>query len=261
MKKILSKIVSVGLVFCMGMSLASCGKKKGLTVEKGKLIMATNAFFPPYEYYDNDVVVGIDAEIAGAVANKLGLELEIQDVEFDSIIAGVQNGKFDIGMAGMTVTEDRKKAVNFSSTYAIGVQVVIVKEGSEITDVDALLNGEYKVGVQQGTTGDLYMSSTPENGGVGESRVVRYAKGNDAVLALSTGKVDAVVIDNEPAKAFVASNEGLTILPTAYVEEEYAMCINKDNSELLEKINQALKELTDDGTIPAIIEKYIPSNG
>ena len=201
MKKILSKIVSVGLILCMGMSLASCGKKKGLTVEKDKLIMATNAFFPPYEFYDNDVVVGIDAEIAAAVAKKLGLELEIKDVEFDSIIAGVQNGKYDIGMAGMTVTEDRKKAVNFSTTYAIGVQVVIVKEGSEITDVDTLLNGDYKVGVQQGTTGDLYMSATPEKGGVGEDRVVRYAKGNDAVLALSTGKVDAVVIDNEPAKS------------------------------------------------------------
>lgn len=261
MKKVLSKIVSIGLILCMGMSLASCGKKKSMTVEKGKLTMATNAYFPPYEFYDGNTVVGIDAEIAAAIAKKLDLELVIMDVEFDSIIAGVQSNKYDIGMAGMTVTEDRKKAVNFSTTYAIGVQVVIVPEGSEITDVDTLLAGDYKVGVQQGTTGDIYMSSAPEKGGVGEDRVVRFTKGNDAVLALSSGKVDAVVIDNEPAKSFVAANEGLVILPSAYVEEEYAMCVNKDNTELLEKINQALKELTEDGTIAAIIEKYIPSEG
>lgn len=256
MKKILSKIVAVGLVLCMGMSLASCAKKKDLTVTKGKLTMATNAFFPPYEYIENNKVVGIDAEIAEAVAKKLGLELVIVDTEFDSIIAGVKGNKFDIGVAGMTVTDERKLSVNFTSTYAVGVQVVIVPEGSEITDVDTLLAGDYKVGVQQGTTGDLYMTDD-----IGEDRVVRFTKGNDAVLALSTGKVDAVVIDNEPAKSFVATNEGLVILQTAYVEEEYAMCVNKDNTELLEKINQALKELTEDGTIPAIIEKYIPSNG
>ena len=159
-------------------------------------------------------------------------------------------------MAGMTVTDVRKKAVNFSSTYATGIQAVIVPEGSEITDVDTLLGGDYKVGVQQGTTGDIYMTDD-----VGEDRVVRFSKGNDAVLALSTGKVDAVVIDNEPAKSFVAANAGLVILPTAYVEEEYAMCINKDNKDLLEKINKALEELTADGTIDKIIEKYIPSNG
>lgn len=259
MKNILRRIVSAGLVLCMAGALASCAKKKSMTVQKDKLIMATNAYFPPYEYYDNSKIVGIDAEIAEAIAKKLGLELEIQDVEFDSIIAGVQSNKYDIGMAGMTVTDERKLAVNFSTTYATGIQAVIVPEGSEITDVDTLLGGDYKVGVQQGTTGDIYMSDV--SGGVGEDRVVRFSKGNDAVLALSTGKVDAVVIDNEPAKSFVAANEGLTILETAYVEEEYAMCINKSNTELLEAINKALKELTEDGTIPAIIEKYIPSKG
>lgn len=256
MKKVFAKIISAGLILTMGLSMASCASKKSMTVKKGKLVMATNAYFPPYEYYDNSTIVGIDAEIAAAVAKKLDLELEIQDVEFDSIIAGVQSNKYDIGMAGMTVTEERKKAVNFTDTYATGVQVVIVPENSEITDVDTLLNGDYKVGVQTGTTGDIYMS-----GDIGDDRVVRFSKGNDAVLALSTGKVDAVVIDNEPAKSFVASNEGLKILDTAYVEEQYAMCVNKNNTELLEKINTALKELTEDGTIPAIIEKYIPSNG
>ena len=256
MKKVFAKIISVGLILSMAGAMAGCTSKKCMTVKKGTLTMATNAYFPPYEYYEGSKIVGIDAEIAEAVAKKLDLELEIVDVEFDSIIAGVQSNKYDIGMAGMTVTDERKEAVNFSSTYATGIQAVIVTEDSEIADVDSLLAGEYKVGVQQGTTGDIYMSDD-----VGEDRVVRFSKGNDAVLALSTGKVDAVVIDNEPAKSFVAANGGLKILPTAYVEEEYAMCINKNNKELLDKIDQALKELTDDGTIPAIIEKYIPSNG
>ena len=256
MKKFLTKIVSLGLIMSMGMAFCSCAKKKSMTVEKGKLTMATNAYFPPYEYYENNTIVGIDAEIAAAIAKKLDLELVILDVEFDSIIAGVQSNKYDIGMAGMTVTDERKLAVNFSNTYATGIQAVIVPEGSEITDVDTLLAGDYKVGVQQGTTGDMYMSDD-----IGEDRVIRYSKGNDAVLALTAGKVDAVVIDNEPAKSFVAANGGLTILPTAYVEEDYAMCINKNNTELLDAVNKALQELTADGTIPAIIEKYIPSNG
>lgn len=256
MKKVIAKIISMGLVLGMAGAMAACTSKKGATVKSGTLTMATNAYFPPYEYYEGTDIVGIDAEIAAAIAEKLDLKLEIVDVEFDSIIAGVQSNKYDIGMAGMTVTDERKKAVNFSSTYATGIQAVIVPEGSEITDVDALLAGDYMVGVQQGTTGDIYMTDD-----VGEDRVVRFSKGNDAVLALSTGKVDAVVIDNEPAKSFVAANAGLVILPTAYVEEEYAMCINKDNKDLLEKINKALEELTADGTIDKIIEKYIPSNG
>ncbi|MBP5186411.1 MAG: transporter substrate-binding domain-containing protein [Clostridiales bacterium] len=256
MKKVIAKIISLGLVLGMAGAMAACTSKKGTTVKSGTLTMATNAYFPPYEYYEGTDIVGIDAEIAAAIAEKLDLKLEIVDVEFDSIIAGVQSNKYDIGMAGMTVTDERKKAVNFSSTYATGIQAVIVPEGSEITDVDTLLGGDYKVGVQQGTTGDIYMTDD-----VGEDRVVRFSKGNDAVLALSTGKVDAVVIDNEPAKSFVAANAGLVILPTAYVEEEYAMCINKDNKDLLEKINKALEELTADGTIDKIIEKYIPSNG
>lgn len=256
MKNALKKIVSVGLAIGMMGTLAACSGKKGMTVKKGKLTMATNAYFQPYEYYQNGKVVGIDVEIAEAVAKKLGLELEVMDVEFDSIIAGVKGNKYDIGMAGMTVTEKRKESVNFSTPYATGIQVCIVKEDSEIKSVDDLLAGDYKVGVQLGTTGDAYMKDD-----IGEDRLVRFSKGNDAVLALSTGKVDAVVIDNEPAKNFVAANEGLKILETPYVEEQYAICLNKSNTELLDKVNQALKELTEDGTIAAIVEKYIPSKG
>ena len=175
---------------------------------KEELIMATNANFPPYEYYENDQVVGIDAEMAAAIADYLDMKLTIVDTEFGSIIGGVQTGKYDMGMSGMTITEDRLESVNFTDSYATGVQVVIVPEDSPITDLDVLLDPEadYKVGVQQDTTGDIYMSDTAENGGVGEDRVVRYKAGADAIQALITGKVDCVVIDQEPAKNFVETN-------------------------------------------------------
>ena len=228
-----------------------------LTINEGQLIMATNAYFPPYEYYDGEEIVGIDAEIAAAVAERMGLELVIEDIEFDSIIAGVQTGKYDIGLAGMTVTEDRLESVNFSTPYATGIQSIIVAEGSPITSIDDLLEGDYIVGVQSGTTGDIYMSSSPEDGGVGEDRVDRYSKGNDAVLALMQGKVDAVVIDNQPALAFVDANEGLTILETPYTVEDYAMAIAKENTALLEQVNAILAELEEDGTLQEIIDRYI----
>lgn len=175
---------------------------------KEELVMATNAYFPPYEYYEGGEIVGIDAEMAAAIADKLDMKLTIVDTDFGAIIGGVQTGKYDMGMAGMTVTEERLESVNFSTSYATGVQVIIVAEGSEITTVDDLLNPEknYKVGVQQDTTGDIYLSSSYEEGGVGEGNVVRYKSGNEAVQALITGKVDAVVIDQEPAKSYVASN-------------------------------------------------------
>ena len=264
MKTITSKVISAVLTGALALGMAGCSQPastetadNGLkTVESGKLIMATSADFPPYEYYDGDQVVGIDAEIAKAVADKLGLELVIEDTKFDSIIVGVQSGKYDIGCAGMTVTEERLQSVNFTSTYATGIQSVIVPEGSEITDVDTLLDGDYIVGVQIGTTGDIYMTDD-----VGEDRIDRYQKGTDAIIALTSGKVDAVVIDNEPAKAFVAANEGLVILDTAYAEEEYAMCLSKDNEDLLNAINGALDELEKDCTLDAIVAKYIPAEG
>jgi len=258
MKKMIMKVASLAVIGAMAFAFAGCSgaDSKSLTVEEGKLIMATNAYFPPYEFYEGEAIVGIDAEIASEVATRLGLELEIQDIEFDSIITGVQSGKYDIGCAGMTVTEDRLQSVNFTTPYATGIQSIIVKEGSEITDCDTLLAGDYIVGVQQGTTGDIYMSDD-----IGDERVERYNKGADAVLALVNGQVDAVVIDNQPAQSFVAANEGLTILDTAYAVEDYAMCINKDNTELLNKINEVLAAMKADGTIDDIIEQYIPSNG
>ena len=226
------------------------------TVEEGKLIMATNAFFPPYEYYEGETIVGIDAEIAAAIAEKLGLELEIKNMEFNSIITAVTTGAADFGLAGMTVTEDRLLEVDFSVSYAKGVQAIVVKEGSAITSYEDLAadGATYKIGVQLGTTGDIYASD--EFG----DRVTQYNNGNEAVLALLAGDIDCIIIDNEPAKAFVAANAGLAVLDSTYADEDYAACFAKDNDALLEAVNAAIEELIMDGTIDAIIEKYIPTN-
>ena len=247
MKKILSLVLAVLMLATFTAAFSSCSNSNTLT-------MATNAQFPPYEYYEGQKIVGIDAEIAALIAKKLGMKLEIADIEFDSIISGVETGKYSMGMAGMTVTEDRLKNVNFSDSYATGVQVVIVKEDSPIKSVDDLgaEGATYKIGVQIATTGSIYSKDD-----YGEERVDEYNNGADAVEALKTGKVDCVIIDNEPAKAFVAANTGLKILSTEYVVENYAIAVKKDDTALLEKINNALKELKDEGKIDEIINKYI----
>ena len=229
---------------------AAAGEATVSTVTDGVLTMATNAYFPPYEYYEGSEIVGIDAEIAQAIADKLGLELKIEDMEFDSIITAVQTGKADMGLAGMTVTEERLQTINFSDTYATGIQSVIVKEDSDIQSLDDLTGK--KIGVQLSTTGDIYATDD-----YGAENIDRFPKGADAILALTRGKIDAVIIDNQPALNFVESNEGLRILDTDYVEEEYAACISKDNEALLEAVNGALEELKADGTIQSILDKYI----
>ena len=250
--KILALVLALSLCLCF----VGCGEEKPAdTNADNKLIMATNAAFPPYEFKEADGYAGIDVEIAGLIAEKLGKELVIEDVDFGAIIGGVQTGKYDMGMAGMTVTDERKQSVNFSNTYATGVQVVIVKEDSEIT-VDALFaeGASHKIGVQQGTTGDLYSTWDLEDAGL--ATIERFKTGTDAVLALTAGKVDCVVIDNEPAKNFVAANEGLKILDTEYITEEYAIALAK-GSELTSAIDAALAELIADGTLQSIVDKYI----
>ena len=246
MKKILALVLALVMALC----LCACGGAGDKT-----LTMATNAEFPPYEYYENDEIVGIDAEIAAAIAEKLGMELVIEDMAFDSIIPAVVSGKADVGLAGMTVTEDRLQNVDFSTSYATGVQVVIVAEGSEITSVDDLFDvGGYNIGVQLATTGDLYCTWDLEDAGL--ATVERFNKGADAVAALVAGKVDCVVIDNQPAKAFVEANDGLVILDTEYAVEDYAIALAK-GSELTADVDAALKELIADGTVQAILDKYI----
>ena len=232
MKKLLAVVLCLAMVF----SFAACGgnedtkptaapSEQPTEGPKPILKMATNAYFQPYEYYEGDKIVGIDAEIAAAIAGKLGMELEIKDMQFDSILTAVETGSVDF-----------------------------VKEGSPITTVEDLYaeGAAYKVGVQLGTTGDIY--STDD---FGSDNVVQYSNGNEAVMALQGGAVDCVIIDNQPAKALVEANEGLVILDTSYADEEYAICVAKENTELLEKLNNAIDELIADGTVDNIIAKYI----
>lgn len=267
MKKLL-----VCMLLCCLFCLAACGQEEvtnennGATNEgteevsendENVLVMATNAEFPPYEYYEDNQIVGIDAEIAAAIAEKLGMTLQIEDMDFTAVLAAVESGKADFGMAGLTVNEERLQSVDFTTSYATGIQSVIVTEDSAITSVDDLFaeGANNLIGVQESTTGDIYATQDIEDAGLGT--VERYNKGADAVQALLAGKIDCVIIDNQPAQAYVEANEGLKILDTQYAEEDYAICYAKDNAELGEKINAALEELIADGTVQSIIDKYI----
>ena len=227
------------------------------TVEAGKLHMSTNAAFPPYEMTTDDGgFEGIDVEVAGAIAGKLGLELVVDDMGFDAALTAVQTGQTDIAMAGITVTDERLEIMDFSDSYATGIQVIIVPEGSPIHTVDDLENADM-IGCQKATTGYIYCSDTPENGGYGEDHVTAYDTGALAVMALVNGQVDAVVIDNEPAKAFVAANEGLMILDTEFAVEDYAIGFAKGNDALKAAVNSAMAELKADGTFQSIVDRYI----
>ena len=284
----MKKYMAMATALCLALSLAACGGSSSsssaasapassaaasseaasseassstasgevTTVVSGKLTMSTNAAFPPYEMTTDDgSFEGIDVELAGAIADKLGLELQIDDMDFDASLLAVQQGKSDMVMAGVTVNEERLAVMDFSDSYATGIQVVIVPEDSDITSIDDL-EGKL-IGTQRGTTGYLYCSDTPENGGYGEDAVVAYDDGLTAVQALMNGQVDCVVIDNAPAQSFVESNPGLKILDTEFAVEDYAIGVNKGNTALLDAINTALAELTEDGTIQAIVDKYI----
>ena len=273
MKKILAVLLSAAMLLSL-LALAGCGSTTEetttddsqetsstelTTVTAGKLTMSTNAQFPPYEMVaDDGSFEGIDVEIAAAIAEKLGLELQVDDMDFDSALLAAHNGKSDMVMAGVTITDERMAVMDFSDTYANGVQVVIVKEDSDIASIDDL-EGKM-IGTQQGTTGYLYCSDTPENGGYGEENVTAYADGATAVQALINGQVDCVVIDNAPAQEFVKANPGLKILDTEFTNENYAIGVAKGNTALLDAINGALKELIADGTVQQIIDKYIPAS-
>ena len=281
MKKLLALLLALGLVF----ALTACGNGDSessqtpsedvtesqepaasdeggatgdygefTTIEEGKLIMSTNAAFPPYEMTTDDGgFAGIDVEIAEAIAEKLGLELQIDDMEFTAALEAAQSGMSDMAMAGITINEDRLAVMDFSETYATGIQVVIVKEGSDVT-LDNL--GEQLIGVQNGTTGWQFCT-----GDYGDDHVAAFDNGITAVQALLGDQVDCVVIDQGPAEVFVAENPGLTILETEYAVEDYAIGVAKGNTALVDAVNGALAELTADGTIQSIIEKYIPAEG
>lgn len=274
--KNLKKVIIAVLALTMLLSLAACGGAKEnastasdvpassdpsaaasfTTVEDGKLHMATNAAFPPYEMVTDDGgYEGIDVEIATKIAEKLGLELVVDDMDFSSVITAVQTGKSDIAMAGLTVTDERKKNIDFTDSYATGKQVIIVKEGSDIKSADDL--GDKMIGTQEATTGYIYCSDTVENGGYGEDHVTAYTNGAMAVQALIEDKVDCVIIDSQPADEYVKANEGLVILETPFTIEDYAIGVSKDNTDLTSAVNNALKELIADGTVQSILDKYI----
>lgn len=273
----MKKLIAIALTLCLALTLVACGGGKDAdttptgtsggndtqgtaqvkTIEEGKLIMATNAQFPPYEMVSDGEGVsgtgfeGIDVEIAVAIAQKMGLELVIDDMDFDAALMAVQNGKADVVLAGLTYREDRDELMDFSASYAQGVQVVIVKEGSEIKSVDDLANAEL-IGVQRGTTGYIYCTDD-----YGEEHVAAYDNGSLAIQALLNDQIDCVVIDNGPAKAYVEVNEGLTILESEYVVEDYCIAMPEGDTAMQTAINQVLAELTADGTIQAILDKYI----
>lgn len=263
MKKIaalgLSAVMAVSMFAACGSSSSSSSSASSASSSSAKassddntLTMATSADFPPYEYMEGKEYKGIDIELAQAIADKLGMKLDIQNVKFDSIVAGVQSGKYDVGFSGITITDDRKQSVAFSDPYITAVQSIIVPTGSSIKSKDDI-NKDTKIGVQTGTTGDL--DATDEYGD--DEDIQRYDVATDAIQALITGKCDCVIIDQAPAEQYVAANQGkLELLPTEYETEEYAIAINKNNKDLLDKVNQALSELKEDGTVDSIVAKY-----
>lgn len=274
----MKKFLTLALSLAMVVTLAACGNSNTTppassaagssaetgsdavltTVEPGKLIMSTNASFPPYEMVaDDGSFIGIDVEVAGKIAEKLGLELVVDNMGFDASLQAAQSGKSDMVMAGVTVDETRLKVMDFSDSYANGVQVIIVPEGSDVT-LDNL--GEKMIGCQMGTTGYIYCSAPVEENGYGEDHVTAYEDGAAAVQALVNGQVDCVVIDNLPAQEYVKANPGLTILDTEFTNEDYAIGVAKGNTALLDAINGALAELIADGTVQTIVDKYIPAN-
>ena len=235
------------------------------TIEEGKLIMSTNASFPPYEMvadgegFAGTGFEGIDVEIAWYLAQATGLELVIDDMEFTSALIAVQDNKSDMMLAGLTYNEERDEVMDFSTPYANGVQVVIVPEDSEIATVDDLANAEM-IGTQSGTTGYIYCSDTPENGGFGEDHVTAYDNGATAVQALLNGQIDAVVIDNGPAQEYVAANPGLKILDTEFTNEDYCLAVDQDNTALLEALNTVLETMIDEGLVEEIVSHYVSAD-
>ncbi len=275
----MKKTLAIMAALCMIVAMTACGSSKPAeapaaatteaaqetseaaepaaaitTVNAGKLTMSTNAAFPPYEMTtDTGEFEGIDIELASAIAEMLGLELVVDDMDFDAALLAVQQGKSDIVMAGVSVTDERKQVMDFSDPYSNGVQVVIVVSDSDIETIDDLAGK--MIGTQRGTTGNLYCTDD-----YGEDHVTTYDNGLTAVQALLNGQVDCVVIDQEPARSFVKANPGLKILDSKYVTEQYAIGIAKGNTALVDAVNKCLAELKDGGTLDSVISKYISAD-
>lgn len=249
--------LALGATLAAG-SLASCGNSKD------ELVMVTEASFEPFESLDEDGnFVGIDIEIAKAFAESQGKELKINNIEFDAILPAIQTGKADFAAAGMTVTETRKQTVDFTDTYYSASQVVIVKKNStyaSMTTKDAIetaLNQSgITIGCQSGTTGNSYIVGDEdlEFAGLKNAECQAFTTGYLACQSLQNGQIDAIIIDNEPAKLYLKNYSDLMILPVTLTEEDYAMAVQKGNTELLEKLNAFIKDIKENGKLKEIID-------
>ena len=256
MKKTVLKALALLMTLVLAMTLTACsgssGSQTGVsTVHNGQLTVATNAGYEPYIYYEGDALVGIDAEIAAEIADRLGLELVIEDIDFPEIFTQVASEEYDLGLAAITITEARQEVVDFSTPYAGGKQAVIVPATSPIRNIYDLIDGDYTVGVKTDTTGDSFITAD-----IGEGRVVRYMHIEDAIDALVQGEIDAVVYDDQAAEVFLSHQTGLTVLQTPYAIETYAAVVAKSNPALLEQVNLILGEMTEDGTLQEIMDRY-----
>lgn len=238
------------LILCILMIIVSTEVLGCSTSNDDTIHVATNAYFKPYEYYDGDEIKGIDIDIVTEIGRRLNKEIIIDDMDFDVILPAVTSGKCEMAAAAMTVTDERKHIVNFTDSYTTSVQKIIVHKDSDINNIDDLVNKQ--IGVQAGTTGCLYAKDD-----FGQSNVQEYNKLYELVKALNNNKIDAIIIDEEPAKSALNDNNNIKILDTSYAEEEYAIAIAKDNTELYQMINVTLQEMKNDGTIDNIISKYI----
>lgn len=230
--------------------------------EKGEIVMLTNAQFPPFEYLGDDgSVQGVDADLAQAVADKLGVKLKIVDMDFDGIISALKSGKGDFAAAGMTVTEERQKEVDFAMEYVTSSQVVVVRADSDLSGdkeaLDAALSGK-NIAVQQGTTGDWYASGDESTGStIKDANVLQFKSAVEAGMNLANGKADAVIIDQKPAEAIVAAQDGkLKILDTKLTDEQYAFAVQKGQEDLIEVINEVLSEYTN-GKVDELINQHM----
>lgn len=245
MKKIIAFLMAVLMVSAL---FAACGSK-----EEETLVFGTNAEFPPFEFIAANGVIGqfdgIDIAIADKIAKDNGMKAEISNMEFDSLLIALENGQVDAVIAGMTVTDERKEKVDFSTSYYKATQVMIVKEGSDITKATDM--ADKRIAVIQGYTGETLVNKMGY-------KYTSFKKGTDAIMELVNDKADVVVIDSATAGKYVADNEGLVIVEdaTAFENEEYAIAVKKGNKELLDKINASIEKMLSDGTIATLADKY-----
>jgi len=250
MKKVVTILVVIALCAALFAGCSSGPDTLKSVKDAGKLVMLTNAAFPPYEYLGSDnKPAGVDVDIAQAIADQIGVELEVVDMDFDGLIPALTGGKGDMIAAGLTVTDERKESVDFSDTYADATQLIIISaDNTDIASVDAL-NGK-NIGVQLGTTGDIYASD------IEGATVSQYKSGLEAAMDLKNGKLDAVILDQLPAQNIVASNEGLKVIDEPFKDEQYAIAVKKGDEAFLKVINEVIKKLQDEGKVAEWTETH-----